>query len=75
MNTDLNERLKQYQRNYYASKKIIITIIICFYSMKMSEQTLKFGDIVINKRESHPAKQAIALNLVNTNKIVFQKNR
>ena len=21
MNTDLNERLKQYQRNYYASKK------------------------------------------------------
>ena len=22
MNTDLNEKLKQYQRNYYASKKI-----------------------------------------------------
>lgn len=22
MNTELNERLKQYQRNYYASKKI-----------------------------------------------------
>ena len=36
----------------------------------MSEKTLKFGDIVINKREFHASKQAIALNLVNTNKIV-----
>ena len=36
----------------------------------MSEQTLKFGDIVVNKRELHTSKQAIALNLVNTNKIV-----
>ena len=37
----------------------------------MSEQKLKFGDIVFNKREFHAFKQAIALNLVNTNKIVF----
>ena len=36
----------------------------------MSEQTLKCGDIVVNKREFHASKQAIALNLVNTNKIV-----
>ena len=36
----------------------------------MSEQTLKFGDIVFNKKEFHASKQAIALNLVNTNKIV-----
>ena len=36
----------------------------------MSEQILKFGDIVINKREFHASKQAIALNLVNANKIV-----
>ena len=33
MNTDLNEGLKQYQRNYYASKKKLI----CFYCIKMSE--------------------------------------
>ena len=68
MNTDLNERLKQYQRNYYASKKKQKNIF--FYSIKMSEQTLKFGDIVVNKKEFHASKQAIALNLVNTNKIV-----
>ena len=36
----------------------------------MSEQTLKFGDTVVNKKEFHASKQAIALNLVNTNKIV-----
>ena len=35
----------------------------------MSEQTLKFGDIVVNKKDFHASKQAIALNLVNTNKI------
>ena len=36
----------------------------------MSEQTLKFCDIVVNKREFHASKKTIALNLVNTNKIV-----
>ena len=67
MNTDLNEKLKQYQRNYYASKN---KKIISFYSIKVNEQTSKFGDIVVNKIEFHASKQAIALNLVNTNKIV-----
>ena len=33
----------------------------------MSEQTLSYGDFVVNKRKS---KQAVALNLVNTNKII-----
>ena len=33
----------------------------------MSEKTLRFGDIVVNKKEFHASKQAIALNLVNTN--------
>ena len=36
----------------------------------MSEQTLKFGDIAVNKKEFHASKQAIALNLADTNKIV-----
>ena len=31
MKSDLNERLKQYQRNYYALKKFKK---ICFYSIK-----------------------------------------
>ena len=37
----------------------------------MSEQTLKFNDYLVNKREFHYSKQAIALNLVGTNKIVI----
>ena len=40
----------------------------------MSEQPLKFGDKVVNKRELNASKQAIALNLVDTNKIVILKN-
>ena len=31
---------------------------------------LKFGDVVVNKSKFHASKQAIALNFVNTNKIV-----
>ena len=37
----------------------------------MSEKTLKCGDIVVNKKELHPSKQAIALYLVDTDKIVI----
>ena len=36
----------------------------------MSEQTLKFGDIVVNKKKVHASKQAIALNSVKTDKIL-----
>ena len=37
----------------------------------MSEQTLKLGHIVVNKNEFQASKQAIALNLVDINKIVI----
>ena len=36
----------------------------------MSEQTLKFGDIVVNKKEFHASKQVIALSSVKTGKIL-----
>ena len=45
--------------------------LIYFYSIKMSEKTLKFGDIVVNKKEFHASKQAIDLNLADINKIVI----
>ena len=35
----------------------------------MSEKTLKFGEIVINKKEFHASKQEIALILVKSSKI------
>ena len=37
----------------------------------MSEQILKFGDIVVNKKEFHASKQAIALNSVKAGKILL----
>ena len=39
----------------------------------MREETLKFGDIVVNKKEFHASKQPIALNLVNTSIIVVSE--
>ena len=36
----------------------------------MSKQTLKFSDIVANKKEFYASKQVIPLNSVNTNNIV-----
>ena len=36
----------------------------------MSEETLKFNDVVVSKKEFHTSKQTIALNLVATDKIV-----
>ena len=39
----------------------------------MSEHILKFGDIVVNKKEFHVSNQAIALNLVDADKIVVSE--
>ena len=36
----------------------------------MSEQTLKFGDIAVNKKDFHASKQAIVFDLVDTDRIV-----
>ena len=36
----------------------------------MSEKTLKFGGIVVNKKEFHASKQAFALSFIDTDKIV-----
>ena len=39
----------------------------------MSEQTLKFGKVIVNKKEFHASKQAFPLNSVDTNKIVVSE--
>ena len=39
----------------------------------MSKQTLKLRDTVVNKKEFRVSKQAIALNLINRNKIVISE--
>ena len=37
----------------------------------MSEKTLKYDNVEVNKKEFHASKQAIDLNLVDTDKIVI----
>ena len=39
--------------------------------MKMGEKTLKFDNVIVNKKEVHDSKQAMDLNLVDINKIVI----
>ena len=40
------------------------------YSLKISEKTLKFSDVEVNKKKFHASKQLIALDLVDVNQIV-----
>ena len=40
-------------------------------SVRTSEKTLKFDDIVVNKKEFHKSKQPINLDLVNAEQIVI----
>ena len=41
------------------------------YDINMSEKTLKFGNVEVNKKEFHAPKQVIDLNLVETGKIAI----
>ena len=43
---------------------------ICFSHIKMSEQTLKFDEIVVNKKDFHASKEGIALDLVESSRIL-----
>ena len=51
-----------------ALKNKLINLSVC--TIIMSEKTLKFNNIKINKKEFHKSKQAIDLDSVNTDKIV-----
>ena len=49
-----NKKVLKKQNNYF------------LYNTKMSEKTLKFGNVIVNKKEFHTSKQAVVLNLVDT---------
>ena len=42
-------------------------------SIRMSQKTLKFDNIRVNKREFHKSKQPINLDLKNVNQVVVTK--
>ena len=41
--------------------------------IKMSKKTLKFDDIVINKKGFHKSKQPVDLNLVNVDQVLISE--
>ena len=47
--------------------------IFIFLQYKVSEQTLKSGNVAVNKKEFHSSKQAIASDLMDANKIVVSE--
>ena len=51
---------RMHGRNRYREKKKQNNILI-FVQYEMSEKTLKYGKIVVNKKEFHASKQPIAL--------------
>ena len=50
--------------SYWFNKNFFFTVY------NISQQTLKFGDIAVNKKEFHASKQATALKSVKTGKIL-----
>ena len=43
------------------------------YSIKINEKTLKFVDVVVNKKEFHASKKSITLNFIGIDKIGIGK--
>ena len=71
INSSLNKKLKQSQRDYYDSKMIRKRNINFLYSIKMSKKTLKFDNTEVYKKDFHASRQPVALNLVNVNEILI----
>ena len=57
---------------YHFNKKDVLQNkwVLFLLSIKMSEKTLKFDNIRVNKKEFHKSKQPINLDLVNVDQIV-----
>ena len=61
-----NQQLIQYKKGAYQNKWVLFLL-----SIRMTEKTLKFDNIWVNKKEFHKSKQPIDLVLVNVDQIVI----
>ena len=76
MSQEEKDKIKEYQRKKYQElvqyKKEALKIIFCFFlNIKMSEKTLKFNNIRLNKKEFQKSKEPIDLMSVNVDQIVI----
>ena len=71
------DEIKEYQRKIYQQliqyKKEALQdkFVLFLLSIGMSEKTLKFDNIRVNKKEFHKSKQPIDLDLVNVDQILL----
>ena len=77
MSKEEKDKIKQYQRKRYQKliqyKKEALqnNRVLFLLSIRMSEKTLKFDNIRVNKKEFHRSKQPINLDLVKVDQIVI----
>ena len=76
MSEEEKDKIKEYQRqryqqlNQYKKEVLQNKLALFLVNIRMSEKTLKFNDIRVNKKEVHKSKQPINLDLVNVDQIV-----
>ena len=77
MSKEEKDKIKEYQRKRYQQliqyKKEALQNkqVLFLLSIRMSEKTLKFDKIRLNKKEFHKSKQPVNLDLVNVDQIVL----
>ena len=75
MSEEEKDKIKEYQRKRYQQliqyKKEALQNkqVLFLLSIRMSEKTLKFDNIRLNKKEFHKSKEPINLDLVNVDQI------
>ena len=76
MSEEEKDKIKEYQRKRYQQliqyKKEALQnkLALFLLSMRISEKTLKFDNIRVNKKKFHKSKQPIDLGLVNVDQII-----
>ena len=76
MSEEEKDKIKEYKRqryqqlNQYKKEVLQNKLALLLVNIRMSEKTLKFNDIRVNKKEVHKSKQPINLDLVNVDQIV-----
>ena len=76
MSKEEKHKIKEYQRKRYRqliqdNKEALQNKWVLFlHSIRMSEKTLKFDNITLDKKEFHKSKQPIDLDWVNVDQIV-----
>ena len=76
MSKEEKDKIKWYQRKrfqqliQYKKEALQSEWVSFLLSIKMSEKTLKFDNIKVNKKEFHKSKQPVNLDLINVDQIV-----